>query len=185
MRVVAATWRDLATAVERGSFRQDLFYRLNVVSIPVLPLRERRDEIPALIEHFVHCFAPGDTNCFSGEALMALYSYDWPGNVRQLRNVIQRVCALAENRLFGVRDLPVEMVTARETALPRWQVGIGDTIAGIGDTIVSLGEMEKAHILGALKLNDGDRGKTASQLGIDRATLYRKLKSYDSRLLDE
>lgn len=164
MRVIAATWRDLPAAVEAGKFRQDLFYRLNVVSMPIQPLRKRRSEIPALVDYFLQ--RSGTRNCFfSQEALLKLCNYDWPGNVRELGNVVQRVAALADGPVFTSRDLPEEFNAIRKADSPNGQV-------------MTLADLEKSHILKTLEDSGGDKSGAAYLLGISRSTLFRKLKDY-------
>ncbi len=195
-RIIAATNRDLAREVERGTFRRDLYYRLNVVNLKLAPLRERIEDIPPLFEHFLA--RHGSNHEFTQETMDALLSYDWPGNVRELDNCVQQMIAINTGPLLHVSVLPSPVqnfLQARSTANRSMAVaasaGAG---AGSGSVtaipmlpfspnsaeppVLPLNEVEKRAILGALEYTKGDRGVTASLLGIGRTTLYRKLKEY-------
>ncbi len=188
-RVIAATNRDLAREVERGAFRRDLYYRLNVVTMRLAPLRERRDDIEPLIDHFLG--RHGVNHVITREARDAMLDYDWPGNVRELENCIQHMVALHSGPLLGVADLPSALqnfVRARE-AQARFAVAgagagaMGGTllVAGEGAAmpgVLPLTELEKRAIVQALDYTKGDRSVAAQLLGIGRTTLYRKLKEY-------
>ncbi len=172
IRVVAATNRDLEASVREGRFREDLFYRLNVVPITVPPLRERKEDIPLLAEHFLARF--GEKNrkmlkAISGKALDLLVRYDWPGNVRELENCIERAVILARDEVVVPADLPPQIRT-----LPSEQ-GQGGLALPYG---VSLQEMEKALITKTLEDTGGNRTRAAEILGINRRTLQNKLKEY-------
>lgn len=191
-RVIAATNRDLAKEVEKGTFRRDLFYRLNVVNMRLIPLRERKADIPRLIEHFLERY--GHNHSLSAEAMDALLAYDWPGNVRELENCIQHMVALNSGPLLHSMELP-SMVRNHQRAQ---RAGYASVAAGVGSasaTIanvprpqpvssgeptppVPLSELEKRAILGALQYTKGDRAVAAQMLGIGRTTLYRKIKEF-------
>jgi DNA-binding NtrC family response regulator len=169
VRIIAATNRDLVHQVESGAFRQDLYYRLRVVELRVPPLRERREDILPLarlllagaavwMNRKITGFAPGVAD--------QLVRYDWPGNVRELENAMERAVALATKCRVELEDLPEEV----RQAVPR-------PVATLGK-LLSLDEMEKEYIIAALELNGGNQTRTAEQLKIGAATLYRKLKSY-------
>jgi two-component system, NtrC family, response regulator HydG len=169
VRVVAATNRDLAHWVAGGNFRQDLYYRLKVVELHVPPLRERRDDVLPLARLLLADAALRMKRKISGLAPGAvdqLLRYEWPGNVRELENTMERAVALARGNRVEVEDLPEEI----RQAFPR-------PVATKG-TVRPLDEVEKEYILAALELNDGNQTRTAEQLQIGSATLYRKLKSY-------
>jgi DNA-binding NtrC family response regulator len=200
-RVIAATNRDLAKEVERGTFRRDLYYRLNVVSIRLAPLRERKEDILGLVAHFIGRY--GINHTLTQEALDVMLSYDWPGNVRELENCIQHMVAINSGPLLHVSDLPSSLqnhVFAKKTHALAMAVG-GQAAPASGpsgpagfagperkpaaqDTgfitspIVPLVEMERRAIIQALEYTKGDRGVAATLLGIGRTTLYRKLKEY-------
>ncbi len=172
VRLIAATNRDLRQMVDDGAFREDLFYRLNVVVINLPPLRERRGDIALLAQHFIRSTAEENGKNLDGitpEAMNLLTSYDWPGNVRELRNVIERMVVLARGDRLTVRDMPSPV---RDT-LPRR--------GGTSMAELSLEEAEKQLIVQALDTHGGNRTKAAEQLGISRRTLHRKLNEYGLR----
>jgi len=174
VRCILATNQDLAEAVRAGAFRQDLYYRVNVVSIHLPPLRDRLGDIPLLAEHFLkrHCERTSrHVVGFKDEALRALQAFHWPGNVRQLENVIERAVILTKSPTIGLDDLPEEI------RVPR---GKGDG-NGHGNGLPlkqALQTPEKELILRALKAHHGSRQATARALGINRTTLYKKMKRY-------
>ncbi len=162
VRVIAATNRDLDEALKEGTFRQDLFYRLNAIRIRLLPLRERPEDVPILIQHFIKKFAEGREYNLSPEADKMLRAYRWSGNVRELENVIQRAVLLAGNGIIDVVHLPDEVRNAGERPLQS----------------LSLEEVEKLHIKRVLQ-HAKDYDEAATILGIDRATLWKKRKKFD------
>jgi DNA-binding NtrC family response regulator len=175
VRVIAATNKNLEEEVAKGNFREDLFYRLNVIPIQAPPLREREGDIPLLIHHFLrqHCEKkeiPPKT--FSSAALGILLRYDWPGNVRELENVIERLVILAENDEIQIDDLPARM-RQHEAGNVRPLLEIGDD--GI-DLKKILDDLEDHLILEALKKSDGVKNKAAALLGLNRTTLIEKIK---------
>jgi DNA-binding NtrC family response regulator len=183
-RIIAATNRDLATEVEKGGFRRDLFYRLNVVTLRLVPLRERRDDIPPLVSHFLE--RHGHQHSVTQEILDALMAYEWPGNVRQLENAVQHMVAVNSGPLLHVPDLPSmvqnHLAERKEHAMAAIAgVNIPRAIAAdpIDGPIVPLPEVERRAILHALRYTKGDRAMAAALLGIGRTTLYRKLKEYE------
>jgi two-component system response regulator HydG len=171
-RIVAATNRDLDQAIRDGRFRQDLFYRLNVVTVRIPPLRERKSDIPLLVNYFLERFRdPGrPLKGLSEEAMARLMSYDWPGNVRELENVVERAVALGAGSVIHTVDLPTNLQSPSLTpsALPAGREGI-----------LPLRELEKRAILHALQELGGDKLLAAGLLGIGKTTLYRKLKEYN------
>jgi len=182
-RVVAATNRDLAHEVEKGRFRRDLYYRLNVVTLRLPPLRERKEDIPAFVEHFLKLH--GSNYSISGECLDAMMSYAWPGNVRELENCIQRMVAMNSGPLLHTADLPSALHTHLEAgnanAAPLLNQ-TAETDPRTGEPVLSLSEIEKRAIQRALEYTKGDRAMAAHLLGVGRTTLYRKIKEY--RLTD-
>jgi DNA-binding NtrC family response regulator len=166
VRVVAATNRDLKKAVADGSFREDLFYRLNVIPVTLPPLRERREDIPLLVEHFLDRLEAELKHRVevSPESMAALLAHDWPGNVRELRNVLERGAVVAHGNVIRPEDLGLAPAPAK-TAVP-------------GGTPSSLEEMERHHIAGVLAHTGGNVSQAARVLGIDRVTLYNKMKKY-------
>lgn len=170
IRVLAATNRDLELEVEQGRFRQDLYYRLNVVVLTVAPLRDRVDDIPLLVRHFLekfHC-SVNPVKQIDDQALAALCAYEWPGNVRELENVIRRAIAIGRQDMIVCDDLPEAINNGHPPFAA--EIDLPDT-----DTLVAY---EKAAIRNALVKCGGHRKKAAQMLGIGEATLYRKLNKY-------
>ena len=189
-RVIAATNRDLAKEVDKGTFRQDLYYRLNVVTLRLPPLRDRREDVPALLQHFLRKY--GSNHSFTQEALEAALAYDWPGNVRELENSVQHMVAINTGPLLHLRDLPSALQNFMVSKRPPQasfsaSASAGHTAFGpqgavqpgfVSSPILPLVEMERRAILSALEYTKGDRLMAAHLLGIGRTTLYRKLKEY-------
>jgi len=165
VRVLSATNKDLRKAIEKQEFREDLYYRLNVVNIELPPLRERREDVPLLAQHFLNKFAlenRKEISGFSPEAIELLLDYDWPGNVRELENAVERAVILAKDSLITVDDLPQESLSlGYSTASKR-----------------SIKEVEKEHILNVLHRTGDNYSEAARILGISRMTLYNKAKEY-------
>ncbi|NJB69158.1 two-component system NtrC family response regulator [Desulfobaculum xiamenense] len=177
IRVVTATNVDLAQAVQAGSFREDLYYRLNVVRIHMPPLRERREDIPLLAAHFLAKYATEnakDIHGFSSEALNYITGYEWPGNVRQLQNVIERCVVLASGTSITVDDLPAEV--RDEESQFKSAVDLLPARLNLGDT---LEKIEGALVRRALARNDFVKVKAAEALGISKSLLQYKLKKYN------
>jgi transcriptional regulator with PAS, ATPase and Fis domain len=185
-RIIAATNRDLAKEVDKGTFRRDLFYRLNVMKIRLAPLRERTEDIPALVEHFIS--RAGGNRTLTAETLEALLSYDWPGNVRELENCIQHMVAISSESLIHSTDLPSALqnhVAQKKSQYLKIAVGAQLTALSVNAAdssgpsgVVPLAQLERRAILNALESTGGDRALAATLLGIGRTTLYRKLKEY-------
>ena len=202
-RIIAATNRDLAREVEKGTFRRDLYYRLNVVNLRIAPLRERKDDIPPLIEHFTNKYGRGHR--IHPEVVDAMMDYDWPGNVRELENAVQHMVALNSGPWLHVRDLPSSIqnhlvvaklegramaakAAATEDELPTLELASmavaqnepkSFAASAQREKILPLTEVERRAILDALEHTRGDRAVAAHLLGIGRTTLYRKLKEYN------
>src|SRR5690348_1686110 len=168
-RVIAATNRDLEAAVRNGQFRQDLFFRLNVVQIKMPPLRERKTDIPLLVNAFLEKFSDSKDGprTISEDAMVHLTAYDWPGNVRELENAIERAVALGSGPILHVGDLPSNL-----------QYGTAEKLPQSGE-LVPLDEMERRAIFRAMRESGGDKMAAAKVLGIGKTTLYRKLKQYE------
>jgi two-component system response regulator HydG len=187
-RIVAATNRDLAAMVEKGSFRKDLFYRLNVVNLRLPALRDRREDIPLLTAHFLDRISKGKPRKYtlSDEALRTMMRHDWPGNVRELENCIERACALSTGPILELGDLPTQL---QQQGLDAHRVVAAAEAAPAErpNDVVPLAEMERQAILGAIRKLQGDKLLAARLLGIGKTTLYRKLKEYgiSDPLLDE
>lgn len=170
VRVIAATNRDLEAAYRSGSFRKDLFFRLNVVTVHMPALRERRSDIPALVRCFLERHAPGENVEVSPPVMKAFLQYDWPGNIRELENSVARALALGDRRSIGLTDLPPALLSGQETGLS------GDEASALAST--ALADMERMTIVRVFEQVGGDKALAGKMLGISRATLYRKLKQY-------
>lgn len=170
VRIIAATSRDLEMAVQQGTFRRDLFFRLNVVSLRLPPLRERKEDIRPLAEHFLERSEKAKQVHYSinPEAMKLLQLYDWPGNVRELENCLERAVALSPGPVLQPADFPPHIRT----------VALRAVAPGKQARILPLVELEKQAILDALQQLNGDKLMTARALGIGKTTLYRKLKEY-------
>jgi len=169
VRIIAATNRDLRKAALEGKFREDLYYRLNVIPIVVPPLRQRREDVPLLVEHFTELLAvemKKRVDGVSAEAMTALMAHDWPGNVRELRNVLERGAVVATGPVIQLADLGLP---SKAEAAPR------------PGTLASLEEVEKRHVAAVLAHTGGNVSQSARILGIDRVTLYNKMRRYGIR----
>jgi two-component system response regulator HydG len=178
-RIVAATNRDLATMVEKGTFRKDLFYRLNVVNLRLPSLRDRREDIPLLAAHFLDRMSKGRAKKYTlnDEALRTMMRHDWPGNIRELENCIERACALSSGPILQLGDMPTQL---QQQGLEAHRVAAtaDATPAQQAIEVQPLAEMERQAILGAIRTLNGDKLLAARMLGIGKTTLYRKLKEY-------
>jgi len=168
VRIIAATNRDLDSAIKAGTFRQDLYFRLNVVQIKLPPLRERKSDIPLLVTSFLEKFSgtQDSTRTISEEAMRQLIAYDWPGNVRELENAIERAVALGSGPILHVADLPTNLQYPTTERAPD------------KNELLPLEELERRAILRTLLETAGDKLAAARILGIGKTTLYRKLKQY-------
>jgi DNA-binding NtrC family response regulator len=185
-RIVAATNRDLEQEIERGRFREDLYYRINVVRIDVPPLRERGNDILLLAQHFIERIAERSGRPVRGLApatARKLLAYDWPGNVRELENSMERAVALAKSDEVAVSDLPTRIVEHDD------QRTDDEPSVDSPAAVVPIAEVERRHILRALRACSGNKTQAARLLGLDRRTLYRKLERYEAeaqgRTVDE
>ncbi len=180
IRVVAATNIDLEEAVNQGKFREDLFYRLNVIPIHLPPLRERKGDIPLLVEHFLHKFSKGNplyANSIDQEALKILESYDWPGNVRELENIVERLVILSNGPVITAADIPDRILRrSGSAAVPI----VSEPAAILPEEGMSLSaaveQFEKTLILQALDRTDGVKNRAAKLLKMNRTTLIEKMK---------
>jgi DNA-binding NtrC family response regulator len=205
-RIIAATNRDLAKEVEKGTFRRDLYFRLNVINMRLAPLRERKEDIPALINHFLS--RADGAYSLTSESLEMILGYDWPGNIRELENCIQHMMAVNSGPLLHAADLPSALMNFAAQQRSQYMSLAASVSAGVGEalpppkppqsamqsgipsgmpvavipnagSIVPLAELERRAILHALDYTKGDRAIAAHLLGIGRTTLYRKLKEYE------
>jgi DNA-binding NtrC family response regulator len=192
-RIIAATNRDLAKEVEKGAFRRDLYFRLNVINLRLAPLRERREDIPALVNHFLS--RVGGNYSITAEAMEVILTYDWPGNVRELENCVQHMVAINSGPLLHVADLPSNLqnfmlqkrsqyltaaAAAPQLAGSHLESEVLSPAMAMGlSGVIPLTELERRAIMNALEYTKGDRAVAAHLLGIGRTTLYRKLKEYN------
>jgi two-component system, NtrC family, response regulator AtoC len=171
VRVIAATNRDLESAYRAGTFRKDLYFRLNVVTVHVPGLRERRSDIPQLAHYFLDRYAAGENIQVTPSAMKSFLQYEWPGNVRELENCIARAVALGDHHTVDVEDLPPAIRAPQDS-----NVASGDS-ASLSTT--ALADLERMTILRVFEKAGGDKALAGRMLGISRATLYRKLKQYN------
>ena len=173
VRVIAASNRDVVSLIAQGAFREDLFYRLNVIPIEVPPLRIRKEDVPALVEHFVRVFCAENgkrLKTVSPAALTYFMTYDWPGNVRELRNMVERLVIMVPGETVGAEDLPPPLRPKSEG--PALAPGDGKPLKEARDGF------ERAYILAELRAQDWNMTRTAERLGIERSHLYRKIRAY-------
>jgi two-component system response regulator HydG len=171
VRIIAATHENLAEAVKEGKFREDLFYRLSVVPIHLPPLRDRKDDIPLLIDHFLRKYNKRSKKNIEGidpKAVRPLMEYDWPGNIRELENTIERAVVLVRNDRIGLEDLIYHGIGSRLSILEP-----------VGGKYKTLADIEKEYIKAVFFNRHGNKSQTAKLLGIDRKTLLSKLKRYN------
>ena len=193
VRVIAATNRDLETAYKNGTFRKDLYFRLNVVTLFVPALRERRSDIPLLVHWFLERYAAGQELHVSSAAMKALMQYEWPGNVRELENCVERAVALGNGRVIELSDLPSSIASGVGATPPPVVYAAKTTVLDpdlAGEAAVAesprmplsttdLEDIERATIQRVFEQVNGDKALAGRMLGISRATLYRKLKRYN------
>ncbi|PKN34230.1 MAG: two-component system response regulator [Deltaproteobacteria bacterium HGW-Deltaproteobacteria-19] len=176
VRIIAATNKDLRQEIGQGRFRDDLYYRLNVVNLAMPPLRERREDIPLLAQHFLVQFAEKNRKSIKGftpRAMDGLLRYDWPGNVRELMNAVERGVVLARSEWLGVEDLALTLPDGAPSASAESPEEPGLAVEG-----TSLDELERVAILKTLEGAGGNKSEAARRLGITRRTLHKKLKQY-------
>jgi transcriptional regulator with PAS, ATPase and Fis domain len=160
VRFVSATNKDIKKGVEAGTFRSDLYYRISALTFHIPPLRERREDIPLLVEHIISKNTDFKNKNLSKKAIKVLSEYEWPGNVRELQNVMYRALFLAKGEVIEPADLPFDMIPKYDTSSAR------------------LEDIERDHIIRVLKEAGGQRGRAAEILGVNPKTLYRKLAGY-------
>jgi DNA-binding NtrC family response regulator len=171
VRVIAASNRDLESEYQKGTFRKDLYFRLNVVTVHLPALRDRRSDIPMLVHWFLERYAPGGSVQITSAAMKCLLQYDWPGNVRELENCIERAIALGDRSTIDISDLPATIVSAPP------EPASGASSQSVSST--DLEDIERATIQRVFEQVKGDKALAGKMLGISRATLYRKLKRYN------
>jgi DNA-binding NtrC family response regulator len=172
VRIIAATNRDLLKMISKGSFREDLYYRLNVIPIEIPPLRDRKEDIPLLLEHFLRHFSSvmkQEKSDISLEAMEYLKNYEWKGNIRELENMVERMVILSQSQTITVDDLPKEI-----------RVGLIDSeFFPLPEKGINLDELEKNLIIQALERTNRNQTHTAKLLGISRHTLIYRLEKYN------
>ncbi len=171
VRIISATNQNLEEMIEKKEFRQDLYYRIRGVNIQIPSLRQRKADIPLLLNHFLEEFAASEkreVKGFTPAAIRVLKSYDWPGNIRELRNCVKMMVVMADSELLDITDLPIEI---HDTAVTDEEIG---NLAGL-----NLNELEKTAIKRTLEMVNGNREQAAKMLGIGERTLYRKIKDYN------
>jgi len=181
VRVIAATNRDLKEEIQKGKFREDLYYRLNVIPIGVPPLRERKTDIPLLVEHFIAEFClenNKEPKKASPEAVELLASYSWPGNVRELKNIVERMVIMTRGSVIEPKDIP-DPVREQPKAPLEFSFFDFDLLRD------ARREFEKRFIMKKLSENDENISKTAEMIGIERSNLHRKIKSYEIAMRKE
>ena len=179
VRVIAATNRDLEAEYRTGQFRKDLYFRLNVVTVHLPSLRERRSDIPMLVHWFLDRSAKGSTMQVTSTAMKCLLQYDWPGNVRELENCVERATALGDGKLIDVSDLPPAIVSQTAVSQTHASESGGSVTALSSLSSNDLEDIERATIRRVFEQVNGDKVVAGKILGISRATLYRKLKRYN------
>ncbi len=178
VRVIAATNKDIAALVRAGTFREDLYYRLNVVSVQLPPLRDRADDIPALAHHFLRKYARESdkpVTGFSDEAFRVLRAYQWPGNIRELENAIERAVTLSSHRVLTADDLPLDV---RQGLVAQDAAQVASTLSGMFADVPTLEEVKKRYISHVLETNRGNLSRAAVILDVDRRSLYRMMDRY-------
>jgi len=174
VRVIAASNKDLQKEIGEGRFREDLFYRLNIIPIHVPPLRERKEDIPLLVNHFVRWFQKDSvikSKMFNAEAMQTLQNYDWRGNVRELKNIIERLLIMVDRETITAEDVaPILGVTVQAS---RIEISEDQSLKEM------VGKAEEQIILEALEANDWNVSQTARQLNIERSNFYKKLRKYN------
>jgi two-component system response regulator HydG len=171
VRLIAATNKHLPDEIKQGAFREDLYYRMNVVDLKIPSLRSRAEDIPLLAEHFLETFAEKNSKSIKGytpQAMNGLRRYDWPGNVRELMNAVERAVVLSRTEYLDTVDFP-----ALVDQIPQATDGENVELDGM-----SLEEIEKVAVLRTLDASDGNKSEAARRLGITRKTLHKKLKKY-------
>jgi transcriptional regulator with PAS, ATPase and Fis domain len=172
VRIITATNKKLDELVKEGKFRDDLFYRVNVMKLELPPLRDRKEDIPLLVEHFISKFNRlhnKNISCVTNEVTAALLAYEYPGNIRELENVMEHCFVLCEGEIIEAKHLPSSVCPAQKTEFP------------LTPEPATIKQMEIILIKQALKQNKGNKTAAAKQLGIDKSTLFRKMKSFDIR----
>ncbi|MEI6315827.1 MAG: sigma-54 dependent transcriptional regulator, partial [Syntrophus sp. (in: bacteria)] len=181
VRVIAATNKDLEKEMEEGRFRQDLYYRLNVIPLLVSPLRERIEDIPPLVERFLNDFSVKegeDPKKITPEALELLLGHDWPGNVRELKNIVERLVIMTPSRIITAADIPLFAKESSHEIESKPNLSKTSTLQDSDSLRAARIDFEKQYILRKLRENEGNISKTAEAIGLERSNLHKKIKSY-------
>ncbi len=181
VRVIAATNKDLEKEMEEGRFRQDLYYRLNVIPLQIAPLRERREDIPPLVERFLSDFAAKEgeePKTITEEALALLMDHDWPGNVRELKNIVERLVIMTPSRVITAADIPLFAKESGHELESKPSLGERTPSLDSESLRAARQDFEKQYILRKLRENDGNISRTAEAIGLERSNLHKKIKSY-------
>src|SRR5262249_33169296 len=181
VRILAATNRDVEVAVQQGTFRKDLYFRLNVVNLRIPPLRQRKQDIPLLVAHILERIREQSytEKVLTEEAMQMLMEYDWPGNVRELENCLERAFTLSSGPVLQLLDLPVQPKRSEDHTAHSASAKNGGSGASEASKVVPMAQLEKQAILDTLHQVNGDKILAARLLGIGKTTLYRKLKEYE------
>lgn len=185
IRIICATNRDLKQEIEKGRFREDLYYRLNVITIEVPPLRRRREDIPLLVDYFLKNIGRDwgvEIESVEPEVMEYLTRYEWPGNVRELQNVVERMISMADGNTIGLNLLPPEIYNANDLANSQEKVvpvRMGRLSRERQNRKQLLAEKESQEILALLTKHGGNVSQVARDMGVSRNTLYRKMKQYN------
>jgi transcriptional regulator with PAS, ATPase and Fis domain len=174
VRVIAATNKPVQESLESGAVRKDLYYRLSVITIHIPPLRERSEDVPLLVDHFLRKHEKNYKKAISGidtDAMNALIEYSWPGNVRELENLVEMLLAFAKSPTIQLSDLPERIVHGTSVQKP----------GTLGDEVFTLKEAEKQLVINALSKSKGNKSLAAQMLGISRKSLYKKMDDYGIR----
>ena len=187
VRFIVASDKDLKDETEKGKFRKDLYHRLTVFPIEVPPLRDRKEDIPLLANYFLNKIVRElhrDTPVISGEAMKYLMEYSYPGNIRELKNMIERMVILSTDKIIGIEDLPLEIKMKSDTVENKTVVGVGPLKDILEQEIYSLADVEKVVIAIALQKTRWNKQETSKLLGIGRTTLYEKIRKYGNKILN-
>jgi len=187
VRVIAASNKDLAGEIKKGTFREDLFYRLNVIPLEVPPLRERVDDIPRLVRYFLQEFSREygqKPKIVDDDALALFVRYPWPGNVRELRNIIERLIIMVPGPTIGVSDVPPPLNRAAAAGKSSEGKGVVETYLALPTLKEARADFDREYLVRKLRENDGNVSKTADAIGVERSNLHRKIKALDIEIED-
>ncbi len=182
VRVIAATNKNLEEEIQKGSFREDLFYRLNVLPFHVPPLRERREDIASLVKHFLAHFSRQESRedkTMAPDAMKVLQNYSWPGNVRELKNLIERLVIMTPGTEIRLEDLPANLTSRQNSSV---SPGLVESALDAGNFREAKEEFEREYILRKLQENEWNISRTAEEIDLERSNLHRKIKTHGIEL---